>query len=139
MKKTKMEFRSDPRELCAVRKFVGDFLSGLPVDESEAALMVLGIDEACANIIRYAYKRRTAGPIALTCERLKHGMRFRLRDLGCHCDPAKLRPRPLDNRRPGGLGLHLIHRAFDTVRYTPRKCGTELVLIRKFRASGARS
>jgi anti-sigma regulatory factor (Ser/Thr protein kinase) len=129
--KRKLEFASHPRNLSAVRKFVGDFLAGSPFSEAETELMILGVDEACTNIIRHAYAFDESQPINLSCERLKLGVRFRLRDFGQCCDPKKLEARAIDNRKPGGLGLHLIRRAFDQARYKPRKIGTELILTKK--------
>ena len=45
-------------------------------------------------------------------------------------EPAQLCGRPLDLVQPGGLGLHLIRRAFDQVDYNLKRRGTELVLAR---------
>ena len=60
------------------------------------------------------------------------GVRFRLRDSGTHGDPGKMHGRPLDLVQPGGLGLHLIRRAFHQVDYNLKKEGTELVLEKHF-------
>ena len=129
MKRT-LEFASHPGNLAMMRDFVRSFLAPLPFTECESDLMVLGIDEACTNIIRYAYDHDHSSPITLTCEQADGGVTFRLRDMGKPCDPAKLCARPLDEVKPGGLGLHLIKRAFDTVDYKPQERGTELVLTK---------
>ncbi len=44
--------------------------------------MVLGIDEACTNIIRYAYAMQDDQPIRLSIEPLRDCIRIRLRDYG---------------------------------------------------------
>jgi anti-sigma regulatory factor (Ser/Thr protein kinase) len=41
-----------------------------------------------------------------------------------------MKSRPADLIKPGGLGLHLIRNAFDTVDYVLRSRGTELVLTK---------
>jgi anti-sigma regulatory factor (Ser/Thr protein kinase) len=41
-----------------------------------------------------------------------------------------LQARPLEEIKPGGLGLHLIRRAFDKVEYVLHDVGTELVLAK---------
>ncbi len=96
-------------------------------------LMVLGIDEACTNIIRYAYGNAEDQLIRLTLERAATALRCRLRDYGCPLDACKLNGRALEVVRPGGLGLHLIRQAFDNAYYLRRPKGTELVLIENAR------
>ena len=92
--------------------------------------MVLGIDEACTNVIRYAYDLRDDRPIALSVEVLSTCVRMRLRDYGAQKPANKMRGRNYDEVRPGGLGLHLIRNAFDKVDYILKPRGTELVLTK---------
>jgi anti-sigma regulatory factor (Ser/Thr protein kinase) len=132
MKQT-LEFSSHPENLACVRAFIREFLArigGLP--EKEAELIVLGIDEACANVIRHAYRKVPEQPIFLSAEMRKGTVRFKLRDYGRHAHPTELNGRPLDRIEPGGLGLHLIRHAFDQVDFNLKKSGTELVLVKRF-------
>ena len=122
------EFASHPSNLALVRDFVRAFLQPWNFSESNESLMVLGLDEACTNVIRYAYDQAPDGLMGLTCEGTDEGVRFRLRDYGKQADPALLRGRALDEIRPGGLGLHLIRSAFDRVEYCLCEQGTELIL-----------
>jgi anti-sigma regulatory factor (Ser/Thr protein kinase) len=96
----------------------------------EKDLMVLGLDEACTNVIRYAYHQEPNQLICLVCEVIEGGVRFRLRDFGSQAEPTKLQGRPLDLVQPGGLGIHLIRKAFSEVDYNLKKQGTELVLAK---------
>jgi len=93
--------------------------------------MVLGVDEACTNVIRYAYDLRDDQPIALSVEALRTCVRMRLRDYGEQTPAERMRGRTHDQVRPGGLGLHLIRNAFDKVDYILKPRGTELVLTKK--------
>ena len=92
--------------------------------------MVLGIDEGCTNIIRYAYDLRDDEIIVLTMEGLRNQVRMRLRDYGRQAEAETLKGRSWDQVEPGGLGLHLIRNAFDQVDYVLKKRGTELVLTK---------
>jgi len=58
MKTKKLEFSSHTGNLALMRKYVRKFLDGYPFSEKERMLMVLGVDEACTNIIRHAYQLR---------------------------------------------------------------------------------
>ncbi len=130
-----IEFSSHAGNLSLVRRFVRQFLIGQGCGESIIELMVLGIDEACTNIIRYAYGNAEDQLIRLTLERRGPALRCRLRDYGCPVDACQLNGRALEVIRPGGLGLHLIRQAFDNAYYLRRPKGTELVLTKTFPAS----
>jgi len=130
MKKGKLEFTSHTANLALMRRFVRRFLTGFPFTDKERALMVLGIDEACTNVIRYAYDLRDDRPIALSIEALRTCIRMRLRDYGTKASPQSMRGRAHNDVKPGGLGLHLIRHAFDKVDYNLKPRGTELVLTK---------
>ena len=130
MKKAKVEFSSHTANLALLRKCVRDFLNGYSFSEKERLLMVLGVDEACTNVIRYAYRLRDDQPISLQMEGLRKCVRMRLRDYGEKVFPHEMKGRSHDLIKPGGLGLHLIRYAFDEVAYVHKRRGTELVLIK---------
>ena len=130
MKKGKFEFTSHTANLALMRSFVRRFLARHPFSEKQRTLMVLGIDEACTNVIRYAYDLRDDQPIALSVEALSTCVRMRLRDYGEQTPAHQMRGRNHAEVKPGGLGLHLIRNAFDKVDYILKPRGTELVLTK---------
>ena len=130
--KSEIEFASHPGNLALVRDFVRQFLKPLAFSETEKDLIILGLDEASTNVIRYAYHHEPNELICLVCELLEKGVRFHLRDYGTQCPADKMHGRPLDLIQPGGLGIHLIRRAFSQVDYNLKKEGTELVLEKRF-------
>ena len=83
--------------------------------------MVLGVDEACTNVIRYAYRLRDDRLISLRMEGLRKCVRMRLRDYGEKVFPHEMKGRSHDLIKPGGLGLHLIRYAFDEVDYVHKR------------------
>jgi serine/threonine-protein kinase RsbW len=131
MKKKKVEFSSHTGNLAPMRKFVRNFLETYPIPERERMLMVLGIDEACTNVIRHAYHLRDDQLISLSLEGSARWVRMRLRDYGKQTEAHAMRGRSHDLIRPGGLGLHLIKTAFDKVDYILKARGTELVMTKK--------
>ena len=134
MSQRSFEFSSQPENLASVRAFVRDFLEAEGIAGTAGEMLVLGVDEACSNIIRHAYRDVPAQPISLFCERLGHTIQFRLRDFGAPADSALFKKRPFDEVEPGGLGLHLIERIFDEALYRPQPLGTELVLLKRLGA-----
>jgi serine/threonine-protein kinase RsbW len=130
MKKKKIEFNSHTANLALMRSFVRKFLDAYPFSEKERMLMVLGVDEACTNIIRHAYQLRDDQLIALSMEGLRKCVRMRLRDYGDQVPAHQMRGRSHDMIEPGGLGLYLMKNAFDRVDYILKPRGTELVLTK---------
>jgi serine/threonine-protein kinase RsbW len=75
------------------------------------------------NIMRHCYCGRLDQPVEVYFSRMdansgsRGGLEILLCDHGPAVDTAKLRSRPLDEVRPGGLGLHLIRESMDEVGY----------------------
>jgi serine/threonine-protein kinase RsbW len=58
-------------------------------------------------------------------------MEIKIRDFGKKVDPRKIKSRPLNEIRPGGLGVFFIKRIMDEVVYdTSHRVGTELKLVK---------
>jgi anti-sigma regulatory factor (Ser/Thr protein kinase) len=129
--KSKFVFISGSRRMAEVRQSARSFLKKCDFDESSIELLVLGLDEACTNIIRHAYGHDEK-PVRLQMERLRDRVRFVLRDYGRPCDPKCIRSRALEDVRPGGVGVYIIRQVFDYVKYEPRRRGTRLILEKKF-------
>ncbi len=87
--------------------------------ELAARDIVLAVDEACQNIIVHGYKRREDGEITLSVFRCRDGILVRLRDLAPLIDPATIKPRALNDIRPGRLGSHFIHEIMDSAVFRP--------------------
>src|SRR5437762_12831714 len=119
MNKRKLEFSSHPGNLSLMRSFVRNFLDNVPVSERDRTLMVLGVDEACTNIIRHAYELRDDQLIALSLERRQDCVRMRLRDYGMQPQTEALhrRRRRGEAIRPGRLGLVMIRNGVDQGHY----------------------
>ena len=130
-----IEFASHTGNLSLLRRFVREFLTEQGCCTSLIDLMVLGIDEACTNVIRYAYSHAHDQYMRLSLESTHGAVRCRLRDYGSWPCLEKMNGRKLEVVRPGGLGLHLIRQAFDRAEY--RRCpkGTELVLVKQLPAA----
>ena len=102
MKRRKVEFSSHTANLALLRQCVRDFLNGYPFSEKQRLLIVLGVDEACTNVIRYAYRLRDDQLISLRMEGLRKCVRMRLRDYGEQVLPHQMKGRSYDIMKPGG-------------------------------------
>ena len=96
------------------------------------------VDEALTNIVRHSYRNRLDQPIVMYFRRaqrrhdgeIQQGLEILLCDRGPAVDPSKLQVRPLEELRPGGLGLHLIRQAMDTVEFTRKGPTNRLRLVK---------
>ncbi|SCA57351.1 conserved hypothetical protein [Candidatus Terasakiella magnetica] len=86
-------------------------------DEQTTTDVVLALDEACQNVIRHAYGGSSDEEIELTVRQRPGRLVFRLRDFAPMVAPGIIKPRDLEELRPGGLGTHLIQEVMDDVQY----------------------
>jgi len=98
----------------------------------EARKIVLAVDEACSNIIKYAYEGDHSKLIVLNVLVEKTKLVIELKDSGKKPDVSKIVPRKLDDIKPGGLGTHFMAEVFDTITYnTSGDAGTILILEKR--------
>lgn len=125
-----LEFRSDPRLLCAVRGFVRGYVENLGYAEARTSEVVLAVDEACANAMRHSYRGMPDGALELNLSVNDEGVEIVLRDDGepvvedrlhKHAKEAGTRVVNRHNVKPGGLGVWIMYKAFDEVVFRPGK------------------
>jgi serine/threonine-protein kinase RsbW len=134
----RMELRSDPAMLSVVRGALTGLTEKLGFPDPECRAVVRAIDEALTNIIRHAYHGRTDRPIEASFRsiRVQHdgaqraALEIVLEDQGVRVDQETLHGRPLEDVRPGGLGLHFIRQSVDTVEFRRRKGKNQLRLVK---------
>jgi serine/threonine-protein kinase RsbW len=129
---------SNPRWLSVVRGAVERLTETLGFPAVQCRSITRAVDEALTNIVRHSYGNRFDQPIALyfrSAKRCQHGeivggLEILLCDRGRAFDRNTLRGRPLEQIRPGGLGLHLIRQAMDTVEFTRKGLTNQLRFVK---------
>jgi serine/threonine-protein kinase RsbW len=116
--------RSVPAHLPVVRSALDRFCELVGFSDEERGLIVLAVDEALTNIIRHAYHGRPDQRIEITlrCTKGADGqetLQIQLRDWGEPARPEQFKSRPLQEVRPGGLGVHIMRCCMDNVEYRP--------------------
>ncbi|MBL6931361.1 MAG: SpoIIE family protein phosphatase [Rhodospirillales bacterium] len=114
-----LNFPSQPDRLKLVRSAVFDTVMLCGCSESVGRDIVIAVDEACQNVIRHAYKGARDGQVILDIARAGDNIVLSLRDFAEPVDVSKIKPRDLDDLRPGGLGTHFIREVMDDVDYLP--------------------
>jgi len=104
-------------QLRKIREAVREAAESCGCGEQCTADVVLAVDEACQNVIRHAYCGDPSGAIELEIHRRGDALVVSLRDFAPEVDPAQIKPRDLDEIRPGGLGTHLIRELMDSADF----------------------
>ena len=125
----KLTIPSNPKYLCLVRKVLHHLLVDHEVSEETTQRLILCVDEACSNIIKYSYEGCPDQTIALCFSLAEASFEVKIRDYGKQCDSREIKPRPLQKVEPGGLGTYFINEIMDEVSYcTERESGTLLTM-----------
>lgn len=124
--------------LCVVRGALTHLAEKLGLSDADCRAVVLAVDEALTNIIRHSYGGQTEKPIEARFRRVSlnddglqgEALEIVLEDQGPAVDREKLCGRPLEEVRPGGLGLHFIRQSMDRVEFRRRNGRNQLHLVK---------
>jgi sigma-B regulation protein RsbU (phosphoserine phosphatase) len=124
-----LRFPARAAELKGVREAVREAVKGCGCSAKSSGDIVLATDEACQNIIRHAYGGKSDDVIEFEIEHRGDA----LVDHAPAIDPSQVKPRDLDDIRPGGLGTHFIRRVMDEVEFLtpPSGRGNLLRMVRR--------
>jgi sigma-B regulation protein RsbU (phosphoserine phosphatase) len=117
--RTEARFSAVPEALADIRDLIRNRAAAAGFTEMPMGDLVLAVDEACQNIIRHGYGGAPGGEIIVTIGREGERLAVLLRDFAKTVDPAKIKPRDLNDIRPGGLGVHFIREVMDEVAFLP--------------------
>jgi len=95
--------------------------------------LLLAVEEVYVNIVKYAYPE-SLGNVTIHCRIDEDGLVLKIKDEGVPFDPLQL-PEPdlvscLKERKVGGLGVFLIRRFVDKVRYEKQGKYNVLTLVK---------
>lgn len=118
---------SQPQYLCVVRSAVESAAVRMGLSAQEAGQIVLAVDEAVSNVIRHGYEQEPNHPIWLRITPARRngqaGVQVVVEDETEGVELSRIKGRPLEEVRPGGLGVSIIRAAMDEVSYQHRDDG----------------
>lgn len=119
-KRFELEVDSELQSLSVISDFVTEVMTQISARERDVFAIQMAVDEACTNIIKYAYSEQK-GVITLSLELVNDDLIVTIRDRGKPFDPSSVAPpdleADLDKRRIGGLGIYFMRRLMDEVSY----------------------
>ncbi len=114
------------------RAVIHTFLTFRGVFDKDIFDTELAVNEAIANIIQHTYKGDPKYVVMTLRWTDPNILEVLLRDFGPKVDVSKVKPRDLDDIRPGGLGVYIIQRIFETMEFKDVADGNLLYLRRTF-------
>ena len=103
-----------------ITTFIEDKLAEFGADDDFRGKMGLALDEAVTNVVLYAYPEKK-GLVRLTLKKTGETIVAEIRDQGTPFDPTQAPPPdltvPLEQRKIGGLGIHLMRKSVDQLTY----------------------
>ena len=134
-------FPAEFESLDEIREFVGQAASEAGFDSRSIYAVQLATDEACSNIIEHAYGDENNGKIECTCNLSETELVIILRDHGKPFDIESVADpdltQDLDQRRVGGLGVYLMRKMVDEVKFEcSEQAGNVLTLVKRREAVG---
>ena len=129
------EFNVHSSSLKEIRSFAREVLAKDEIFKSTSDDVVLALAEAAQNIIKHAYNGKT------TSDNLKVEINFEnsqlkidLYDKGLPAIPTNIRPRNIEDIKPGGLGTFFIGQIMDEVMFKTSATDwvNHLILIKNY-------
>jgi len=119
-----------------IRDFVAQVAREGGFTEKEIYSLQLAADEAASNIIEHAYGGISDAYFDLTCDMQGEMIIITMRDIGAPFDPSKIKQpnlkADLSERQIGGLGVYLMRKIMDVVRYeSDARTGNLLTMIKR--------
>jgi serine/threonine-protein kinase RsbW len=126
---------SSTRFLHDVRQFVEKHALEAGFSQPTVNAIKIAVDEACTNIIKHSYDGDTSQEVEVEVAITEGHLQVCLRDEGEPFDPSTYQEPDLtrltERRRPGGLGVHLMRRCMDDVRYRTDQGFNEVCLTKR--------
>lgn len=135
----KLHVAAQRNSLPAVIDFTGDCCRAFGIDDDAAFAIRLAVDEAVTNIVEHAYENganAAAGDgIQLCCWVNGHDFFVQIDDQGKSFDPQQVPApelgKPIEEMKPGGLGLYFMRKLMDEVRFSFDAEGNRLLMIKR--------
>lgn len=136
--KAELTIQSSVEQLEKIRNFISQAAQAFGFEENEGYKIVLAVDEACSNIIRHGYGRKTDEQLHIVIQASDNRFTVTVNDSGKGYD---IRTHPLPDmeaylaaKKSGGLGIKLIRSCVDEIEYQRSNGENKLVLTKRLPA-----
>ncbi|MCH7754595.1 ATP-binding protein [candidate division KSB1 bacterium] len=127
------KFKRDLNSLDGIFKFINEFSAKTGVDESVVFTINLVVEELFTNIVKYTSEN--SNEILLQLKKNEDDLIIHLTDFDV--DPFDITKtaevdtkQSLEERRVGGLGIHLVKQMIDKIEYEYKDRQSKIILIK---------
>ncbi len=126
--------KNDIAELARLTEFVDLIGEECELDFALTMSLNLALEEAVSNIILYAYPQKMGDAISVKATHVNSSLLFTISDSGVEFDPTVVPEADItlsaEDRQIGGLGIFLIRKIMDEVKYE-RIDGKNVLIVKK--------
>jgi len=129
------EFKVHSSNLKEIRTFAREVLAKDDILKSTSDDVVLAIAEAAQNIVKHAYNgKETSDNLKVEISYNNNQLKIDLYDRGEPAIPTNIKPRNVDDIKPGGLGTFFIGQIMDEVMFKTSATDwvNHLILIKNY-------
>ena len=129
------EFKVHSSSLKEIRTFAREILAKDDILKSTSDDVVLAIAEAAQNIVKHAYNgNETSDNLKVKISYNNNQLKIDLYDKGEPAIPTNIKPRDVDDIKPGGLGTFFIGQIMDEVMFKTAATDwvNHLILIKNY-------
>lgn len=117
----------------AIYAFVREFLAQHGIREEHAWNLDLIAEELFTNVVKYG---ASSDPVAISLDWQTPDLTMRIRDSGLNGFDPTLAPavdvgRPIEQRRAGGLGIHLVRTIADRFDFARDQSGSVITIMKR--------
>ncbi|NYB51366.1 MAG: ATP-binding protein [Methanobacteriaceae archaeon] len=132
--KFRLEVEADLKNLSVIADFISRHAREMGLNDKGIFQLQLAADEVASNIILHGYPKQTGGPIHLTIYEKTDKIILIIEDRGQPFNPLDA-DKPdlkasLEDRSPGGLGIHFLKTLADDVHYEYRDGVNRLTVLK---------
>ena len=129
------EFSVHSSSLKEIRSFAREILAKDDIFKSTSDDVVLALAEAAQNIVKHAYSgQETSDNLKVEISYNNNQLKIDLYDKGVPAIPSNIKPRNVDDIKPGGLGTFFIGQIMDEVLFKTAATDwvNHLILIKNY-------
>lgn len=129
------EFKVNSASLKDIRSYLREVFDKIPETEKNREDIILAISEAAQNIVKHAYNGQSSDDLMRIEINFENKvLTINLLDKGNPAIPSNIKPRKLDDIKPGGLGTFFIGEIMDEIMFKINKKDwvNHLILIKRF-------
>jgi serine/threonine-protein kinase RsbW len=112
---------ADAAQLTVLTRFLREFAMAVALDAAQVRTFELALEEIFMNIVIHGSRPGTVPRVEVSLHRDAESLTMTVEDDGPEFDPLSLPPpdvtASLADRRVGGLGVFLVRKMMDSVRY----------------------